>query len=319
MAGQRREEAKANKDPVYVVPALDKAVLQTVAYGDLFDYPLTAAEIWRYLIRYSASESEVDQALNNGGRTNPRLVQRDGFVALRGRSEVFEIRRRRMARAERLWPAALHYGRLISALPFVRMVAVTGSLAVDNADSNSDIDYFVVTEPGRLWLCRAMVIVIVRIAARRGVPICPNYFLSERALVLSDQNLYAARELAQMVPLYGMGVYWRMRRENDWSARYLPNSAGAPGSLPGRADRPIPAAVRGLRKAVELLLRTPPGGWLERWEMNRKLRRFNLESDDESTFSADWCKGHFEHHGRRALEAYSEHWQKLSEQGEDEA
>jgi hypothetical protein len=295
---------------------LDRAVLQTVAYGDLFDYPLTAAEIWRYLIGLPASESEVRRALSNGGVTKQRLVQRDGFIALRGRSEIIEIRQRRMARAERLWPAALHYGRLVGALPFVRMVAVTGSLAVDNADSDSDIDYFIVTESGRLWLCRAMVILIVRLAARRAVAICPNYFLTERALSLTDRNLYAARELAQMIPLNGMEVYWRIRSENAWVAQYLPNAGDAPVTPSYGTSRPLPAPVSLLRGAMETLLRTPPGRWLEQWEMDRKVRRFSRESGDESVFSADWCKGHFDHHGRRALEEYSKRWQELSQEPE---
>ena len=299
-------------DPASDAPALDQAVLQTVAYGDLFDYPLTAGEIWRYLIGMPASKAEVKRALSSEGLARQRLLQRDGFVALPGRSEIIDVRRRRMVRAEKLWPPALYYGRLIGALPFVRMVAVTGSLAVDNADSNSDIDYFIVTEKGRLWLCRAMVILIVRWAARRAVPICPNYFLSESALSLDEQDLYTARELAQMIPINGLPVYWRIRRENEWVVDYLPNAEGAPAGLPDEVDRPLPAPVRGLRGVAELLLRMPPGGWLERWEMDRKVRRFSQNADDESMFSADWCKGHFEHHGRRALEAYSRRWQEVS-------
>jgi hypothetical protein len=292
--------------------ALDDAVLQTVAYGDLFDYPLTAGEIWRYLIGLAATESEVTGWLNNGVNSRRWLVQRDGYVALRGRSEIIDIRLRRMARASRLWPVALRYGRVVSLLPFVRMVAITGSLAVDNADSDSDIDYFIVTESGRLWLCRAMVILVVKLAAKRAVAICPNYFLSENALSLQDHNLYAAREMTQMVPIYGSEVYARMRRENEWVVHYLPNAAGAPGVLADRGERTLAAPVRALRVAAETILRTAPGGWLENWEMNRKVRRFGREADDESMFSADWCKGHFEHHGQRAMEAYSKRWSELS-------
>lgn len=311
------KEANASAEHVSDIPALGEAVLKTVAYGDLFDYPLTAGEIRRYLMGVAATESEVRRWLSNEEDRNRRLVQRDGFVALRGRSEIIDIRRRRMARAMVLWPAAMQYGQVISLLPFVRMVAVTGSLAVNNADANSDIDYFIVTESGRLWLCRAMVILVVRLAAKRSIAICPNYFLSESALLLQDQNLYAAREMAQMMPIHGMEVYLRMRRMNQWVTQYLPNAEGAPGAMPIQRQRLMDATAHGVRRAAEIVLRTAPGGWLENWEMKRKVRRFSREAGDESMFSEQWCKGHFDHHGRRALETFSRRWEELAQEPED--
>ena len=88
-------------------------------------------------------------------------------------------------------------------------------------------------EPGRLWLCRGMVILLVRLARQLGHTLCPNYFLSERALALAEQSLYTAHELVQMVPVAGMPTYRTMRRLNQWADRFLPNaqeprSAGAP-------------------------------------------------------------------------------------------
>ena len=103
-----------------------------------------------------------------------------------------------------------------------------------------------------------------------------------------------------------------MRSENEWVFQYLPNAEGAPSAPPGNVRRSPAAPSHGVRMAAEFILRTAPVEWLENWEMNRKVRRFGREADDETMFSADWCKGHFEHHGRRAMEAYSRRWHELS-------
>ena len=87
-----------------------------------------------------------------------------------------------------------------------------------------DIDYLVVTADDHLWVSRAFVLLVVRWAARRGQEICPNYFLSQRALRLHDRNLYTAHELAHMVPLYGRPIYDDLRRANGrdepWPIKY---------------------------------------------------------------------------------------------------
>jgi hypothetical protein len=206
-------------------PALERAILLAVAYADIFDYPLTIAELHRYLIGAAATPAAIHAALNHDHAPYP-LVSSDGYVVLRGREAIVATRRRRARVAARLWPQALRYGQVIAGLPFVRMVAVTGALAMDNVDPGADIDFLIVTEPGRLWLCRALVVGLVRLAARRGDRLCPNYFLSERALALDEQTLYTAHELTQMVPIAGLATYYHMRRVNAWADAFLPNAAG---------------------------------------------------------------------------------------------
>jgi hypothetical protein len=291
-------------------PALERAILLTVAYADIFDYPLTAAEIHRYLVGTAAPSVAIQTALD-GDRLAPHsLSYRDGYFMLPGREAIVTTRRRRASVAARLWPPALRYGQAIASLPFVRMVAVTGALAMDNVESEADIDFLIVTEPGRLWLCRALVIGLVRLAARRGDRLCPNYFLSEHALVLSEHTLYTAHELVQMVPIAGLGIYQRLRTLNTWADGFLPNADGPPRQLAARAALDRPA-----RRLFEAALRTPPGGWVERWEMDRKVHKFSRQRNGaaETAFCADWCKGHFDGHGERTLTAYVDRLRAIEE------
>jgi hypothetical protein len=292
---------------------LEVAVLRTVTYVDIYDYPLTSKEIHRYLFGVSATGPKVENVLENGLLVQNHLALTDGYFTLPGRRAIVETRRRRSAIAKELWPLAIRYGYVIAKIPFVRMVGVTGSLAVDNADRDGDIDYLIVTENGHLWVSRAMVILVVRHAAQRQVALCPNYFLTEQAMSLEERNLYTAREVAQLVPLYGLDIYFQMRQLNEWVTDFLPNAKGMP-PVPAGLDQGLDISKYRSFKLAETALRTRLGIWLENWEMKRKIRRFSMQSvDNEPSFSADWCKGHFDGHRRKALEEFETHWHEFEQ------
>ncbi len=290
---------------------LETAILKTVAYVDIFDYPLTSAEIHRYLIGVKTTASEIDRVLESRSMAGSHIECVDGFYTLPERGEIVETRQKRLEIAKVMWPNALYYGRVIAGLPYITMVTVTGSLAVNNSDLNSDVDYLIVTANDHLWTARAMVVLVVRLAAKRGVALCPNYLVSERALAFHERNLYTAREIAQMVPVAGSTMYNRMREVNSWVEEFLPNAEGVPQT---HRDFQVRNEQRyeWMRIWAELLMRTPPGSWLERWEMERKIRKFaRLQMGDETAFSHDWCKGHFENHGRRAMEHFDDQWHEI--------
>jgi hypothetical protein len=302
--------AKENEN---TLSAVESAILQTITYVDVFDYPLTPAEVHRYLVGVPATAEEVTHILSNGHLVPDLLARQEGFFALSGRSAIIETRRRREGISHQLWPIAWHYGRLLAAMPFVRMVAITGSLAVNNVEPPADIDYLIIAEHGRVWSCRAWTILLVRLAARQGIYLCPNYFLSERRLLFEERNLYTAHELTQMVPVSGLSIYHEMRRLNAWTADFLPNAAGVPQPAAGS---PLSAGQSRIRRfpttLAEGMLRTPPGSWLEKWEMQRKIRKFRHQpGGDESAFSADWCKGHFGGHRQRVLDEFDSQWQNI--------
>ena len=287
-------------------PMIAEAVLQTIAYADVFDYPLTPAEIHRYLIGIKISPAEVEAFLQGSTLFN----RSGGYFTLPGREKLAGIRRQRERTAALLWPRAVRYGRVIASLPFVRMVAITGALAMNNVDQGADADFLIVTEPGRLWFCRALVLLIGRLAALQGITLCPNYLVSLHTLNFPDQTLYAAHEIAQMVPLSGLDVFARILEHNTWVADFLPNAFTAPVPIaPPYHSTPASTA----RRAAEAILRTAPFTSLEHWEMDRKIRklRFEQANSPESDFSADYCKGHSQRHQAHTMAALNERMNRL--------
>src|SRR5207244_2712587 len=83
------------------------------------------------------------------------VEHRGGYYYLASRAALVAIRRERAAVSKRLWRRARRYARLVAGVPFVRLVAVTGALAMDNVGQRVDVDLLVATEPGRVWIARA--------------------------------------------------------------------------------------------------------------------------------------------------------------------
>jgi hypothetical protein len=286
---------------------VSEAILRTLLYADIFDFPMTAAEIHHFLIGQAAPLDEVQDALAGSTWLAQRVDGDGACYHLRGRSELVTLRREREAAARRLWPIARRYGGWLAHLPFVRMVALTGSLAMRNPrHAADDIDFLLVTAPRRVWLARAFAIVLVRLARLQKVGLCPNYVLSETALEQPRQNLYMAHELSQMIPLSGKALYAAMTGANLWAARHLPNASAPFYSEPDRQPR---GAGRFVQRAGEWLF----GGWrgdaLDAWEQRRKIRRFRAETGDNpgaARLDDEHVKGHFQDHGQRILARYLE-------------
>lgn len=286
----------------------EEAILKTVIYADVFDFPLTRRELHHYLIAETPiSHAQIDDALATSAFLLDALACQDDFVIPAGRQHIIALRAQREQASHLLWREAFHYGERLARLPFVRMVALTGALAVRNAsDNDDDLDYVLVTAPGRVWIARAFAILLVRLARRRGVVVCPNYVLAESALLQEKQDLFMAHEVAQMVPIYGLSLYDAMRTRNDWVSAYLPN-ANAP--IHAEAERIPGRGWRLFKRTAEFLLGGRVGDALEGWEYRRKLRRFapDLKAPHSAAqLDAQHVKGHFNDHGHPVMQQYNE-------------
>ncbi len=284
---------------------LQAAILKTLLYADIFDFPLNETEIAHYLIEERASAEAVHAALTEDQWLAERIASQDGFYYLTGREHIVEQRRERDRAATALWPAARRWGKVLASLPFIRSVIITGALAAGNPTRNDDIDYLIVTAPGRLWLARSLCTTVVRLASLTHQRLCPNYLLAETRLSLDERNLFTARELAQMTPVYGSRVHGRMRDENSWADDYLPQARYPQAHTWADNLGPISGP---LKSVGERLLGGGLGARAEQWIQRRKIAQLKREAPahaDTVVLSPDCCKGHFDGHGRRILAAYS--------------
>jgi hypothetical protein len=285
---------------------IEAAILRTILYADVFNFPLTAEEIHHFLIHDEPTSLEQIQALLARSPWLGRKLESNGvYFAYAGRHDLFATREAHEQASQRLWPLALKYGVWLARLPFVRMVAITGALAMRNAsDEDDDLDYLLVTSPGRVWLARAFAILLVRWGRLRGVEICPNYVLAETALEQQKRDLFMAHEVAQMTPLYGHELYRQMRDANGWVREHLPNSDGPYYPI---SERPVGNIWLALKQGLERLLGGRLGDVLERWEYRRKLRRFAQEMHppwSSAQLDERQVKGHFNDHGHPVLQKY---------------
>jgi hypothetical protein len=135
-----------------------------------------------------------------------------------------------------------------------------------------------------------MVLLLGRLAALKGIRLCPNYLITLNTLTFSDQTLYTAHEIAQMIPLAGLDVYNQLKNQNDWIEVYLPNLS----TLPAQDERASLLPPNRRNTWLEAVMRAAPFNFLEQWEMKRKIHQLMEEqgSSPESVFASDICKGH---------------------------
>jgi hypothetical protein len=288
-------------DAVASTAALRRAILLALIYADIFENPLTRSELHRYLIGRAATTAAVTAALDDDPVLRSDVRSTDELVYLAGRDHLVDVRHARNTASAHLWQQAKRYGALIERLPFVRLVAVTGALAVNNARAEDDIDLFILAQPGRLWTCRLVVLAIVKLAARQGTELCPNFLLSTDHLQLTAHNLYVAHEVAQLVPLSRGPWYDAFLGANAWVAGMLPNALPSTRHVEATARAPWVGRMGGR------ILSAPLFDPLEQWEMNRKVRRLSARRAREggdTAFAPHVCRGHFAAHDARVLNAY---------------
>jgi hypothetical protein len=248
---------------------VDRAILRTVTYSALFEAPLELDRLQRGLMAVALDAESLRRRLERGPLAL-RLTLRDGLVHPRGRDDWRELRARRRGHTRALVDRHRRALDLMARFPFMRLVALSGACAHDNAAAaDDDLDVFLVVKANRAWAVYLGLIVASRLLRVRRT-LCLNYLVDEEALALPERDLFTAAEIVGLRPWAGGEGYGAFVRANQEPLAAFPN-------FRARFEHDAAALPRaGAPRWLERLLDLGPAPLLEalsRRFIGRRLRR----------------------------------------------
>lgn len=211
---------------------LTQGILSTLAFFGIYKLPISANRLWELLYKAQATKEDLQLELDRLVQLNV-IVFKNGMYAL----EPWDEKRLKDNQVEidKRWTRVKKYYWLLSALPFVEHVSVINSVAMGNADSESDIDFFVITKPNRIYFVRSMIIVLFKLLGvyksrdKVNLQFCFGFYISSNRLSIKDLLLpggddpYLVFWLATITPIYSLKFYEKFMKENRWVYSYFPN------------------------------------------------------------------------------------------------
>jgi hypothetical protein len=252
---------------------LRSSILKVIAYFDIFNYPVSMEDILHFL-DVETDEYSVRGALE--ALLNEGCVYRAGsYYSLQNDPSLATKRNESRRRADDLLPIAGKGARLLYQFPFVRAVFISGSLSKRCADEKADIDYFIVTSAGRLWIARTLMHLFKKLTYLRGHQhrYCMNYFVDEEALEIKEKNIFTATELITLIAASGNGGVISFFKANEWTTRFYPQYRHK-----NRESLGTPRSSL-LKRACEKLLDNRMGDWLDDSLRKVTANRWQIKED----------------------------------------
>lgn len=273
------------------IVAVEGSILNTLEYFGLFNYPLTSNEIHRFLA-VKTDLKTVELVLKES--SEKIYVFESKYYCLKNNPDWVNERKSGNKRAEELLYKSHKYVKKISSCPFVRSVAISGSLSKYYASEDADIDYFIITKANRLWIARTLLHFYKKFTFLRGNEhfYCMNYFIDEETLEIDQKNVYSAIETVTLLPSYNSEIIKKLKQENKlWVKEYLPNETFNEDNrfvLPARSQtrKSIIEYVINLffpEKLNRFLMKMTDRKWRRKW----KKKKYPMENYDQAFYTTE--------------------------------
>jgi predicted nucleotidyltransferase len=243
-------------------------LLKTLNYFLFFNYPATLDEIHLFFpkkmnrenlknLLQEMEEKKIVKKINLSTKDQPRytvgeygmkvksqklkvksIVRQKSLLLDGEQKQLIDSYRKRQAitlKKMKQWRFRV-YVKLLSLLPQIKLIGLSGSLAMQNAKEDDDIDLFIITAKDRLWTARLVAVflaIVLGLKRPRGVKKAPNrvclnlfFDLADLAVPKPKRSVFVAHEVLQMKPLVDKdNTYIRFLQANRWVYRFFPNGS----------------------------------------------------------------------------------------------
>ena len=213
---------------------MENSVIKTLAFFDIFKRALTKEDLFLYLwSEQKINQTEFDNILNSL-MTQNKIKEKDGCYFLFGRDDIMRIQKNRDQILKEKIKIAQKSLKKISWVPFVEAVFVCNSVALESANDDSDIDFFIITKNKRIFWVRFLTAVVLRFLNRKRQgqniknKICLSFYLADDYLDLEKisikDDVYLIYWMASLRPLYDPQNYKQKIWDNNlWAKNKLSN------------------------------------------------------------------------------------------------
>jgi hypothetical protein len=203
---------------------LEYEILKTIAYFDVFSYPLTIKQLHVFLAHLATTELRLEETLQLMIQKKILCSSRDYFYSSARTDEIVIVRMKNERRASKMLKQARWISFFLKQIPFVRAIFITGSLSKNVAEQTSDIDFMIIAELNRLWICKMILTGFRRIFLFNSHKyFCINLMVTEKAIYFPHHNYFTAVEIATSKVVWNTSLFLKYQKENAWISEYLPN------------------------------------------------------------------------------------------------
>lgn len=212
---------------------ISRAVIETVAYFDVFDYPLTYPELYHYLWR--SPNTTLEETIQTAKQLT-QLVEQGGFVMFHDRTHLPAIRQQHYVESELKWNKRRWFIRLLSYLPGVEAIFIVNTFSYHNVRPDSDIDLLIIARSNAIWATRFYTTLLAKFANMRPKPhktkdaVCLSFYATPTGLPKlatlrrDDNDALEAYWLAQAMPVYDPYGCAQPMANGKWLKTVLPNN-----------------------------------------------------------------------------------------------